>query len=197
MQPGAPMTLLPTGTGQPRPLPSPPFSSRGAARWLPDGRTIVFGGTEVGKSRRIYLQNIDGGAPRAISPPELAFTGFILSADGKTVIARGQDGKLTRVPVDGSSATPFAFPADLAHLTPIRFSGDGRTLFARDNGRIPVGVYRLDVASGRKELARELSPGDPAGLQAISTILLSSDGRSYAYGYTRALSDLYAVDGLQ
>jgi dipeptidyl aminopeptidase/acylaminoacyl peptidase len=197
MQPGAPMTLLPTGTGQPRPLSSPPFSSRGAAHWLPDGRTIVFAGTEVGKSRRIYLQHIDGGALRAISPPELAFTGYILSADGKTVIARGQDKKLTRLPIDGGPASPFAFPADLADLTLIRFSGDGRSLFVRDNGRIPVGVYRFDVASGRKELVRELSPGDPAGLQAISTILLSSDGRYYAYGYTRAVSDLYAVDGLK
>jgi dipeptidyl aminopeptidase/acylaminoacyl peptidase len=197
MQHGTPMRLLPTGTGQARPLPSPPFSSRGAARWLPDGRSIVFGGTEVGKSRRIYVQNVEGGALRAISPPDLLFTGFILSADGKTVIVRGQDKKLTTVPIDGGPARPFAFPADLADLTLIRFSGDGRSLFVRDNGRIPVGVFRLDVASGRKELVRELSPGDPAGLQAISMILLSSDGRSYAYGYTRALSDLYAVDGLK
>jgi hypothetical protein len=145
----------------------------------------------------MYLQNIDGGAPRAISPPELAFTGFILSADGKTVIVRGQDRRFTRLPIDGGPTSPFAFPADLADLTPIRFSGDGRYLFARDNGRIPVGVWRFDVTSGRKELVRELSPGDPAGLQAISQILLSSDGRSYAYGYTRAVSDLYAVDGLR
>jgi hypothetical protein len=51
--------------------------------------------------------------------------------------------------------------------------------------------------TGARELVREISPGDPAGLQAIPTVALSADGRSYVYGYTRALSDLYAVEGLK
>jgi hypothetical protein len=49
----------------------------------------------------------------------------------------------------------------------------------------------MTVSSGAK------SPGDPAGLQRIGAIRLSSNGRFYAYGYTRAVSDLYAVDGLK
>jgi hypothetical protein len=76
-------------------------------------------------------------------------------------------------------------------------SGDGRFIFARDSGRIPVGIFRIDVASGHKDLLREVSPGDPAGLQSIGNIRLSADGRFYVYGYTRALGDLYAVEGLK
>jgi hypothetical protein len=31
----------------------------------------------------------------------------------------------------------------------------------------------------------------------MSNIMFSADGRSYIYGYTRLLSDLYLVKGLQ
>ena len=84
-----------------------------------------------------------------------------------------------------------------ADLQPFGGSGDGRFVFFRDQGKIPVSLFRVDIATGKKELMRELSPGDPAGLQGIGQIHLSADGRYYAYGYTRALSDLYAVDGLK
>jgi hypothetical protein len=34
------------------------------------------------------------------------------------------------------------------------------------------------------------------GLCEVNHIILSPDGRSYIYGYTRLLSDLYLVEGL-
>ncbi|MGE5248207.1 MAG: protein kinase domain-containing protein, partial [Verrucomicrobiota bacterium] len=185
-RPGAPLTLLPTGTGQPHTLPSLRVSQYGPARRLPDGRRFLFAANEVGKTRRLYLQDIDAGPPRAVSPPDLAFTGFVPSADGRSVYLQTAPGKFVAVPVDGGAVRPAFENMDLTNLAPIRFSGDGRILFARDNDRIPVSLYRFDVASGRREVLRELSPGDPAGLQGIGIILLSSDGRFYAYGYTRA-----------
>jgi hypothetical protein len=123
--------------------------------------------------------------------------GFLATADGKYAFYSSPDGNSAAAAIDAGS--PAVNPPKLAlqDLSPIRFSSDGRYLFARDRGKIPVGVYRFDVATGRRDLVRELSPGDPAGLQAIGTILLSADGKYYAYGYTRALSDLFAVDGFR
>ena len=193
----APLMLLPTGTGQPRNLPSGNASQFGALFWLPDSRRFVFGASESGSIRRLFLQDIDGGAPRPISPKGMGVRGFILSADGRTVYVRTAEGGVSAIPSEGGEARP-AFPnMDLAAMTLVRFSGDGKSLYVRDNGRIPVSLFRIDVASGRRELVRELSPGDPAGLQGIGVIRLSADGRSYAYGYTRNLSDLYAVEGLK
>jgi hypothetical protein len=189
--------LLPTGTGQPRNLPSGNFSQFGSVVWLPDSHRFVFGANEPGPRRRLCLQDIDGGAPRAISPPGAKVQGFGLSADGKSVYVGGPDGKPNSFPVEGGPLTPAFRNIDLGDLQPIRLSGDGRFIFARDSGRISVGIFRIDLASGHKDLLREVSPGDPAGLQSIGNIRLSADGRFYVYGYTRALGDLYAVEGLK
>jgi hypothetical protein len=54
----------------------------------------------------------------------------------------------------------------------------------------------VDLGTGRRVLMRELAPADPAGLDDVSYIRLSADGRSYVYSYRRILSTLYLVEGL-
>ena len=195
MKKHAALTLLPTGTGQPRALPSDGKLQVNAVRFLPDSRRVVFIAQSDDGTRRLYVQDIEHGLPRAITPPNAPVVGFLTSVDGKYAIYGLRNGTPATVSIDGGTAPPPP-KIDLGDLTPLRFSGDGRYLFARD-GNIPVRVYRIDVATGRKEVLRELSPGDPAGLQFIGQIFLSADARSYVYGYTRALSDLFAVDGFK
>ena len=197
MRERAKLTLIPTGTGQPRDLPADDAFQFAGVRWLPDNRRIVFGAVGGDKTRRLYLQDVEKGPARALSPPGTAVSGFLVSADGRIVYYSTADGTRGSVAIDGGAVPPEPAKLDLTDLTAIRFSSDGRYLFARDRAKVPVAVYRFELSSGRRELVRELSPGDPAGLQAIGTLLLSSDGRSYAYGYTRALADLFEVDGFQ
>ena len=80
---------------------------------------------------------------------------------------------------------------------PIRFSADGRALYAFRPGELPARVVRVDLASGRVEPVRELMPSDPAGVTGIFSVLLGADARTEAFGYRRVLSDLYLVDGLR
>ena len=62
-------------------------------------------------------------------------------------------------------------------------------------------IYKLDLATGRKELWREIAIPDPAGIMIVGpefpTLLLTPDGSSYVYSYLRVLSDLYLVNGLK
>jgi len=62
---------------------------------------------------------------------------------------------------------------------------------------IPVQITRVDIASGRRELFKEIAPADPAGVISIPGIRFSKDGKSYAYSVGRVLSDLHVVDGLK
>jgi hypothetical protein len=58
-------------------------------------------------------------------------------------------------------------------------------------------VYRLDVASGKRELVTTLSPTDLAGVTAIQNVRFTPDGKSYAYSFSRELSDLFLVENVR
>ena len=60
-------------------------------------------------------------------------------------------------------------------------------------GEIPAKVYRLDLATGRKQFWKQLVPPDISGVTEITAIMITPDGRSYVYEYARTLSDLYLV----
>ena len=74
---------------------------------------------------------------------------------------------------------------------------DGRQLFIEREGKVPNAVQRLDLATGRVEPWKELTLEDRAGIVRISPVQVAADGRSWAYGYVRVLSNLYVVEGLK
>src|SRR5439155_1182537 len=67
---------------------------------------------------------------------------------------------------------------------PLRFSPDGRLLYLWKRGDVPARVTRLDLQTGRSEVWKNLIPADPAGVERISNVLVTPDGKSYAYGFT-------------
>jgi hypothetical protein len=54
----------------------------------------------------------------------------------------------------------------------------------------------VELLTGARQLWKELTVADPAGVTRISRILLTPDGRSYVYQYFRSLDVLYLADGL-
>ena len=82
-------------------------------------------------------------------------------------------------------------------IGPVGWSADGRSLYVYQGGELPAKIYKLDIATGTRNLWKQLMPPDPAGVEYVGPILPSSDGMAYAYGYRRLLSDLYLVEGLK
>ena len=79
----------------------------------------------------------------------------------------------------------------------VRWTADGRGLYVTRSSAMPLVVYRLDLATGRREPVHSFAPPDPAGLISVGPVLLSADGKSYVYSYRRILDDLYVVTGVQ
>ena len=65
------------------------------------------------------------------------------------------------------------------------------------NAELPARIYRFDLSTGNKELWKELTPPDPAGIQEIIRVIMAADEKSYAYTYERDFSDLYLVKDLK
>src|SRR5262245_31321267 len=80
------LILLPMGSGEPRELPAGKINFEGA--WmLPDGKSFVFVGIEPGHGVRTYIQRLEGGPPRAITPDGIWASA--LSPDGSVIAAQG------------------------------------------------------------------------------------------------------------
>ena len=193
------LVLLPTGAGEVRKVATPGVSAFPLGGFLPDGKRIAFFGAEAGHASRLYVQDLEGGKPRPISPEGTRSSmghGVVpISPDGTLVAAWAPDGTSSLYPVDGGS--PRRIPGLLPGDSVVRFTGDGAAVYARDKSDLPMRIFRVDLATGRREPWKELAPEDRAGAFQMYGAVLTPDGESYAYGCSRLISDLFVVDGLQ
>jgi eukaryotic-like serine/threonine-protein kinase len=181
--------LIPLGTGETKQITHDSID-RDRARFLPDGKNVVFTGTEPGHKSRIYAQAIASGTARPISPEEVS--GFVPTADGKFVF--GSSDSVALYPVDGQGA-PRPVPGIHPDETIFSVSPDGRSALVGVLLGYSIAVVRVDLTSGRRELFKKIGPSDPAGVLLVGAVF-TPDGKSYAYSCFSELSQLYLVEGL-
>ncbi|HMF09132.1 MAG TPA: WD40 repeat domain-containing protein, partial [Thermoanaerobaculia bacterium] len=188
------LVLLPTGPGQPKRLGKWKISYQWAC-FFPDGRRVLATGIEPGRRSRLFIQDISGGQPRALTPEGVSALWKAVSPDEKSIVAAGPDGRIAIYSVSPAEPKPIAGldPDDL----PIRWTSDGRGLYVSKPWEMPARVYVLDVATGRRTLWKEILPPDPAGILGLWPVVITPDGKSYAYSYRRVLSDLFLAQGLK
>jgi hypothetical protein len=186
--------LLPTGTGQPRPV-DVKLERYHQATFLPDGHRIVIAGNEAGQGTRLYDVDLAAATQRAISAPGIVPTvqAFPVSPDKQWIAGLSSDGRLHLYPLDGGRAQPI--PGAPPGLVPIRWSADGKHLFAVRLDSVPAHVQKIDPRSGAAATWATIAPTDPAGIHGFPAVLLAADGRSLAYSYARFLSEMYLVTG--
>jgi eukaryotic-like serine/threonine-protein kinase len=188
------LVLLPTGAGEPRQLTHDSINHPGAG-WFPDGKRIIFEGNEAGHGPRLYVQDVNGGSPRAITPEGFTSTVHAVSPDGKLVYAHNiVNNQWMLFPVDGGESRPI--PGMEPHNTIIQWTPDGKSLYVSQHGN-PAKIFRLSLATEKRELWNEIAPADPAGVKGIGPIDTTPDGKSYVYSVYRDLCDLYLVKGLK
>ena len=184
------LELLPTGAGEPRRVAGNGVLYTGAA-WLPDGKRVIVSAIEPGHRTRLYLQDLDQGRRRSLTP-EGVTSWWTVSPDGSTIAARGPTPAIRLYPVDGTA------PRELEGVggsdVPIGWIDDG--LLIRRSGASRGDIYKVDIRTGRQEFWKNILPRDPAGIMVLVSFCVTPDGRSSAYSWHRALSNLYLADGL-
>ena len=185
----AQFVILPTGAGEAKAVTRDTITHLTAA-FMPDGRQMIFTGFEPNHQPRTYLQGLDNGAAKPVTPEGVK--GLLVSPDGKSLIA---DRHI--YPIEGGAPRP------ITGLDPkdgiVRWTADGRGLFIRhrmDSG--VVEILRLDLASGARTPVRQITPlPEFAGMGGVGVLLLTPDAGAYVYGYGLRISDLYLVNGLK
>jgi Tol biopolymer transport system component len=79
----------------------------------------------------------------------------------------------------------------------ITWSADGRAVYVYHDEKISALVYRLDLATGKRELVTTLAPGDSAGVTSVLNVRMTADGKTYAYSFLKEMSDLFLVEGVR
>lgn len=185
----APIVMLPTGSGQPRVVTHDAIDHRNA-RWFPDGKRIFFQGSSAGAAPRIWAQSIEGGSPVPLTPENVSAR--LVTPDSRQILGYlTTERRFNFYPVDGGKPVPV--PALHPGDQPVRFASDG-TLYVGSFGKVPALLYRVNLTTGERTLAREAAPPDAAGISNVGPILTTADGLTTVYSYTRLLSDLYLVD---
>ena len=186
--------MLPTKTGEPRTITHDSIDHV-AVGWHPDGRRIVFAGSEPGHADRLWVQDVEGGNPKPISPEAGALFAVHISPDGKQVIGLGPDGKTYLFPVDGGEPR-IAKGLDSDDRT-AGFSGDGASICVHNLTGLPSIVSLVDIETGKRRVWKQIVPADAAGVDNVGNFFFTPDMKSYLYSYNRTLSDLYLVEGLK
>jgi serine/threonine protein kinase/dipeptidyl aminopeptidase/acylaminoacyl peptidase len=185
------LVIYPTGVGEPKRLARGDLETYQSAAWYPDGKSVLVVGNEHGKAPRCYAQSVSGGSPRAVTP-EGAVTGSV-SPDGLQILWSRNDGSyfVKRAGSEVIESVPGLTTYDLV----VRWSPDGRSVLVVRPSRMPLRVERMQLASGRRELVREIKPADTAGVVRFRSVGLTDDPDVYTYGLQRMTSHLYVVEG--
>ncbi|HEY8205455.1 MAG TPA: protein kinase [Pyrinomonadaceae bacterium] len=179
--------ILPTGAGEARSLDIVGIESFGRwARWLPDGKRIVFSGRESGKGTRTYLYDLSGGPPRAVTPEGTSVRA--VSPDGQTFLAADANGQILEYRFDGGDPSPVAGIGYDDFI--VRWEAASRTVFTHQRGEVPIKIYKVNLATGKRDLFKEINPADLAGI-SYDGFFMSNDGNTYIYYLLRDLCTLY------
>jgi eukaryotic-like serine/threonine-protein kinase len=185
--------LLPIGPGQPRTIQITGLEriDNGNSHFLADGKSITINGIEAGHGVRCYLVNLEGGKPTPITPEGI--TGGLVSNDGQYIIAT--NGPSAAVyPIAGGA--PHPIPGLEPGFIPLRWSEDNTAVYGYRPGRIPTQVYKVNLATGQKNLIQDLEPEASVGVVLIKPVAVTHDGSRFAYSYYQVRSVLYVVSGL-
>lgn len=191
------LVVLPIGAGEARFLSNGNLKQYVAPGWTPDGKQAAFAGSD-GHGWRFFVQDMEGGAPRAVTP-EIAAPGYyeaqFISLDGKYVWTRDAEGNCWLYPLDGSAARPVqGLQAEEGFAG---WGADNRSVFVFRSDTYPLKIYEIDFMSDQRKMIKEIMPEDPVGLDLANSVRVSPDGQHIAYAYSRSLSELYVVTGLK
>jgi Tol biopolymer transport system component len=185
------LVLYPTRAGAERRIAIDRFESIGSGDWFPDGRSILFCGNRVGEASRCWVQPLEGGTARAVTPEGTG--GGLVSPDGAEVMASSPSLGYRRYPVAGGSGRPI--PGLSSDDQVVRWSPDGRALIV--GSASSPNLDRLDLATGRREPLVTLGTEPPGPRSRPVFYTMADDPRVYAYVAATYLSQVFTVDGVR
>jgi eukaryotic-like serine/threonine-protein kinase len=187
------LRILPTGAGETRTLDvAPVHVERSLISWMPGAKEFVFLGHEGEGPQKGYRMFLEGGPARPLTTLPGAHFWNRVSPDGKFVLETSAVANGPQQNVIIELAAGKVRPAPLLQGDqPVDWDQDGAHAFVVQKGDAEATIYRVDMASGKREVWKQIRPADPSGILSIRGFFVTPSGKAYTYSATRALSSLY------
>jgi Tol biopolymer transport system component len=190
--PSGQQVLIPTGAGEQQALSFPGLTEARIRAFLPNGTGYVVSGFETGKRFRIYTYSLALHQLQPVSPEGLdgGANELFVSPDSSEIVFSSSS-RATILPLKGGEPRKVDLePSDRL----AGFTADSHAVFVLyESGHTPAAIYRVDLATGKRTLLRELVL--PEGY-SIDSLRITPDGRRYALLRSSKLSELYMAEGI-
>jgi eukaryotic-like serine/threonine-protein kinase len=185
------VVLLPTGTGEPRPLPRGTLDQIHYGTFSADGQRVFLLANEARKEPRLWEQTIAGGDPRPLTAEGLA---GVASPDGRHAAVYTKANQLELLEIGKAEPRPLAglLPSDDV----FRFTADSRAMIVRGLGERPARIFKVFVDTGKREPLAEIGPGEGT-TGKVASVDVTDDGKVYAYTHFDKANTLYVAQGLR
>jgi hypothetical protein len=182
------LTLLPLGPGQPRRLEGDGVEYQWA-RYFPDGQRLLVAANPPGRPARLYIQKLDESKLVPLDPPVL-LNYAVISQDGRQIAGVGANHKVVVIPSTGGTPREIVTPA---MCIPVHWMAGGGALLVQQAEINPARIWRIDLATSRAELWKEISP--PGSTVFALPAHFDAAADAYVYSHKRISSELYTVQG--
>jgi hypothetical protein len=167
----------------------------------PGYQDVVVTGTESRRPPRIWLVSRDGKRRRAITPDGVsAVQPVALTPDGSFVLGQPGsqlDGKILAYPTATAGGEPQPLPGLRDGEEVAGWGADGHSFFAYRPRELPLKIYRVDYRTGARTPLGDIMPADNAGRLFRNWVIVTPDGKAYAYSVVRWQSELHLIEGLK
>ena len=190
--------LYPLGPGEPRRISTPSLHPVGLAGFTPDGKHVVYPANEPGHLARVFMQDLNGGAPQPISPEGVV--GWVVSPNGQWVAVNVHDPSSNAfhpAMLSIANKKTINMKGFIDNDEALGWTSDNQVYVDRktDPGT-SVNVEKLNPQTGVRTPWHALS-AVPFGGVVIDTFVVTPSGDNYGFGYRVRLSDLYTVSGVR
>jgi len=180
------LMLFPIGPGETRTIPTKLSIERAA--WMPDGQHVAVIAHVPNHASRVYVVDLAGGEPRAVTPEGLV--GTLVSHDGRFILVGAPGQKHYLWPLAGGTPRELTtIPAD-ASLSD--FTADDKSVLWFRRFDSPLRIMRFNFQTGESKLLMEIPV--PQGTLGTAAIHFSADLKSYAFSVYSDTGDAYMMN---
>jgi predicted Ser/Thr protein kinase len=184
--------LIPAGAGEVTELKMTGIENITLQGFAADSRRVVVTANEPGHAARDFVFDPSSGKVDPVTPEGMR---ALVDPAAKYLLARRENGPPQLLPLE-----PGPPPREIKGWTdkdkPVLVAADGSAIFVANYNGMTATIYQLNVGTGERKLVKTLEMRDPAGGFGITRVVMTNDGKYFAYNTLRQLSELYLLQGL-